>query len=223
MKTPHLAVLQLLIALALLAPLGAPAGAAQDLPIVPAARPPAGKYLFVEVWVHVDGTGKLPALMVDFPGYSFDPATGRLAPFFAEATLPQLQTSDWGFEGRGMSRSRAAGGGVSSGLEVIAGLPYTTTVSIGTGATHSYGEQLRSAPVTLVAVAADGTLVADIDGERVVLAPGGRWSRLVTADLVNEQFDGRYLITSSVTNYGWHDRAQIAGIQWYIRLPAVLH
>jgi hypothetical protein len=96
-------------------------------------------------------------------------------------------------------------------------------VSIGTGATHSYGEQLRSAPVTLVAVAADGTLVADIDGERVVLAPGGRWSRLVTADLVNEQFDGRYLITSSVTNYGWHDRAQIAGIQWYIRLPAVLH
>lgn len=36
------------------------------------------KYLFVRYWVHVEGSGSLPALMIDFPTFFFDAATGEL-------------------------------------------------------------------------------------------------------------------------------------------------
>ncbi|MFL5807497.1 MAG: hypothetical protein ACJ8CR_37945 [Roseiflexaceae bacterium] len=191
---------------------------------LPAARigmlPPPGMYLFVELWNELGGSGNLPAIAIDFPGYSFDPVTGRLEPFFAP--LPPLLSSDWGFIGDGMSRAGAAGGGISSGLRPLASLPYTTTIQIGTGAAGVYGEETRMALVVLLAADAAGTLIADIDGERVSLAPGRRWSRTVEADLVTETYNGRYRLTSSVANYGWHARALINGPMRFAWLPVVL-
>jgi hypothetical protein len=216
MRTLRSLLLYLLLGTALVALIGAPAAHGQGA--TPATKPPPGEYLFVEIWTAVSGTGKLPRLCIDFPGYTFDRSSGALAPFFAD-TLPPLLPSEWGFSGRGMSRSGAAGCGTASSLEPIASLPYTTTVGIGTGTAGEYGEQLRSAEVYLIAIAADGQLTANIEGESVTLAPGQRWSKVVGADFKNDAFDGYYEITSSVTNYGWNDRARIKGPTHFIWLP----
>src|SRR5689334_3519429 len=113
--------LYLLAGAALIAHVGAPSARAQP----PATQPPPGEYLFVETWTQVSGTGNLPQLCIDFPGYEFDPSSGALKPFFA-ATLPPLLPSAWGFSGGGESRTGAAGCGVSSSLTPIASLPFTT-------------------------------------------------------------------------------------------------
>jgi len=196
--------------LSLIAPGSAPARAEAPLP---------GQYLFVEIWFHVDGVGHLPSLCIDFPGYAFDQQTGRLAMFFQP--LPALAPGDGGFAGRGEQRSGAAGCGVGSHLATLASLPYTTTVTVGTGGTTGFGEERRAAPVVLQSVDGAGTLTADIDGERVTLAPGERWSRLVEADLVNQTYNGHYVMTSSVTNYGWQLRALIQGQQQFVWMPLV--
>ncbi len=216
MRTYVSLLLYVLLGAALVALVGTPAVRGQ--PAAPVTQPPPGEYLFVETWTAVSGTGKLPRLCIDFPGYTFDPSSGALAPFFG-STLPPLLTSVWGFSGSGSSRTGAAGCGAASGLEPIAGLPYTTTIGIGTGFTGEYGEQLRSAEVELIAITADGQLTAAIDGESMTLAPGQRWSKVVGADLKNDMFDGHYEITSSVTNYGWHDRARIQGPTHFVWLP----
>lgn len=188
----------------------------------PAAQASApSEYGFVEIWTAVSGSGRLPRLCIDFPGYTYDPSTGQLAPFFPSAGLPALPPSAWGYAGNGHSRSGAAGCGVASDLAPIASLPYHTTVAIGTGATTDYGEQTRSADVELLAVAPDGQLSAIIDGTPVILAPGQRWSRVVGADLKNETFDGHYEITASVTYYGRHDRALIQGPTQFVWLPVM--
>jgi hypothetical protein len=216
MRTLRSLLLYLLLGAALVGLVGAPAVHSQ--PATPVTQPPPGKYLFVETWTAVSGTGNLPRLCIDFPGYEFDPSTGALKPVFAD-TLPPLLPSAWGFSGRGHSRTGAAGCGVASGLGPIASLPYTTTVGIGTGATGEYSEQLRYAEVELIAITTDGQLTATIDGESMTLAPGQRWSKVVGADLKNDMFDGHYEITSSVTNYGWHDRARIQGPTHFVWLP----
>jgi hypothetical protein len=208
--------LYLLLGAALVASVGAPAAHSQAA--TPATRPPPGEYLFVETWTAVSGTGKLPRLCIDFPGYTFDPSSGALAPSFA-SRLPPLLPSAWGFSGSGHSRTGAAGCGAASDLAPIASLPYSTTVAIGTGTAGEYGEQLRWAEVTLIAITADGQLTATIDGETVTLDPGQRWSKVVGAALKNDMFDGHYEITSSVTNYGWNDRAWIQGPTHFIWLP----
>src|SRR3569832_154687 len=115
-----------LICATLLAPAGAAARHAQ-----PAS--PASAYLFVEIWTEVSGTGTLPALCIDFPGYQFEPNSGRMARFFEP--LPKLLLSDLGFLRLGQCRTGAAGGGASSQLAPIASLPYTTTIALGTGST----------------------------------------------------------------------------------------
>lgn len=207
------------VAILLLA-LAAAGGIALGADSGPVAKPPPGQYLFVESWTAVSGTGKLPQLCIDFPGYSFDTSSGMLAPFSGSA-LPPLLPSAWGFAGSGESRSGAAGCGAASDLRPIASLPYSTTVGVGTGTTSDYGEQLRSAPVELLAITADGQLTARIDGETVMLAPGQSWRKVVGADLKNDAFDGHYEITSSVTNYGWHDRASIHGPTQFNWLPMI--
>ena len=216
MGTLRSLLLYLLLGAALVSFAGIPAVHSQAA--APATQPPPGEYLFVETWTEVSGTGKLPRLCIDFPGYTFDPSSGALAPFFAD-TLPALRPSAWGFSGSGSSRTGGAGCGAASSLDPIASLSYTTTVSIGTGTTGEYGEQLRWAEVELIAITADGQLTATIDGETVTLDPGQRWSKVVGADLKNDTFDGHYEITSSVTNYGWHDRTRIQGPTHFIWLP----
>jgi len=207
----------LIVCAALAAPAGAAARRAQ--PRSPAASPP-GAYLFVEVWTAVGGTGKLPTLCIDFPGYQFDPSSGHMARFFGE--IPPLLPSQLGFEGRGESRAGAAGCGAASALTPIASLPYTTTVAIGTGAISGVAAQTRAGEVVLLAIDSAGSLNATIDGASVTLPPGGRWEHVAGADLQSPPYDGHYVVTSSVTNYGWNDRAQIEGPTQFIWLPLVI-
>ncbi|MFN8567840.1 MAG: hypothetical protein U0Z44_10055 [Kouleothrix sp.] len=83
----------------------------------PVAQPPPGTYLFVELWVEVRGTGTLPPLIVEAPGYQFNPPTGVLLPTLQP--IPPLYPSSWGFAGHGTSRKGAAGSGTRSNLSVI--------------------------------------------------------------------------------------------------------
>jgi hypothetical protein len=201
-----------LVCAALVAPAGATARQAQP------AGPPAA-YLFVEIWTEVSGTGTLPQLCIDFPGYQFEPSSGRMARFFEP--LPALRPSDLGFLGEGQSRTGAAGCGASSQLAPIASLPYTTTIALGTGATSGVHEETRTATVVLRSVDQSGALSATIDGADVTLPPGARWQHAAGADLASAPFNGHYLVTASVANYGWNDRARIEGITQSIWLPLV--
>jgi len=187
----------------------------------PITQPPAGQYLFVEFWVAIAGTGQLPMLCIDFPGYHFDAAQGRLAPF-ADAELPQLAASDWGLAGNGTSRAGAAGCGAASGLEPVNSLPYTTTLHIATGEPDDFGVDLRTARVALQAISAGGTLTTTIDGTEVILATGEDWSRTVTVDLATDAFTGQYQVTSSVTNYGWQSRTNIQRAEQVVWLPLLV-
>lgn len=176
-------------------------------PLEGVLQPPAGKYLFVEVWVTVDGTGHLPQLMIDFPSYRLDRENGALGYYIGGASL-ELGPGDWGLAGRGSSRGGDAGGGAASQLEHIQGLPYNTTVRIFTGQASGMGmEKMRSAAVVVEAVDGEGRLMATIDGETVLLLPGEAWSRTVEADVRTPEGQGHYRITSWVTNYGWLERS----------------
>ncbi len=173
------------------------------------SQPPQGKYLFVEVWVKVEGTGRLPGLAIDFPGYSFDGATGVLKPSGFAQGFSSLAPTDWGYVGEGSSRQPSAGTGIGSQLTVLNRFPHMTTVRIGTGKTSDNMEETRPTAVELLAVSADGKLTANIDGAKATLAPGESWSRVAEADLNAPPFNGRYKVTSTVTNYGWQDRAKL--------------
>lgn len=184
-------------------------------PIDPVKAPPAGAYLFVELWTVVDGDGTLPRLAVDFPDYRFNPATGTLASFNPGRPIA-LAPASWGFLGHGLSRRGAAGTGAYSSLTEIASLPYSTTLDVFTGRLHSETggsridpEEMRSAPVTLVAAAGDGSLEVEIGGEHTILAPGERWERTVESDVSTGRYNGHYRVTSSLANYGWQARDRI--------------
>ena len=169
------------------------------------SSPPEGKYLLVELGTIVDGEGKMPAIAIDFPGYRFDPEKGALEPF--GPPLPPLPPQAWGYLGSGTGRRGDAGMGAASSLTVIDSVPYQAEVGVFTGAVRPDGfEGTRVVPVVLERVAEDGTLAALIDGERSILAPGGRWERVVEADVKQDDIDGHYVVTSFVVNNGWRAR-----------------
>jgi hypothetical protein len=179
-------------------------------------QPPGGKYLFVEFWNKVDGTGNLPAMAIDFPFYRFDSKTGSLKPF-GPAKAFTLAPTDVGFFGHGTSRSGAAGTGAVSDLATISKLPYSIEIALPTGSIKTTSglpqEEWRQADLKLLAVAEDGSLLLEIDGERVTLPPGDKWSRTTEADVNADNYNGQLVVTSMLTNYGWHDRRQIAGAE----------
>jgi hypothetical protein len=177
---------------------------------------PSGKYLFVEFWNKVDGTGDLPAMAIDFPFYRFDPQTGSLKPF-GPAKAFTLAPADVGFFGHGTSRSGAAGTGAASDLATISNLPYSTEIALPTGSIKTTSglpqEEWRQADLKLLAVAEDGSLLLEIDGERVTLPPGEKWSHTTEADVNADKYNGHLVVTSSLANYGWQNRAQLTGSQ----------
>jgi hypothetical protein len=179
-------------------------------------QPPSGKYLFVEFWNKVDGTGQLPAMAIDFPFYRFDSKTGSLRPFGSAKSFT-LAPGDWGFFGHGTSRSGAAGTGAASDLATISNLPYSIEITLPAGSiTTAAGfpqEEWRQANLELLAISTDGTLVFEIDGEQVTLPAGEKWSRATEADVNVDKYNGHLAITSSLTNYGWQDRSRLTGSQ----------
>jgi hypothetical protein len=171
-----------------------------------------GKYLFVQYWNQVSGTGTLPALAIDFPDYRFDPDTGSLSSFNPSQaiTLPQ---GAWGFLGNGTSRSGDAGTGAVSSLDAIDQIPYSTNVAMFTGSFNPQAapnmEETKAVAVKILTVAADGDISIELNGQIITLEPGQSWTRTVEADVNEGRYNGHLTLTSTLTNYGWQERAKI--------------
>jgi hypothetical protein len=171
-----------------------------------------GKYLFIEFWNHVSGSGTLPALAIDFPDYRFDPTTGTLSSFNPSQTIT-LTPKAAGFLGRGTSRSEAAGTGAVSSLITIDQIPYSTEVHVFTGAVDPQAapnmEETRTVVLKILSVAEDGTISIELDGEVITLVPEQNWKQTIETDFKKGQYNGHLTLTSMLTNYGWQDRAKI--------------
>lgn len=180
------------------------------------SRPPGGKYLFIQYWNKVAGTGTLPALAIDFPDYRFDPQAGTLSPFVPGRSITLASTS-WGFIGHGTSRSGAAGTGAVSSLSTIDRLAYSIDVAKYTGAVDLQAgpnmEETKQVGLKVLAVADDGSILIEIDNQPITLAVGESWTQTVEADVNEGQYTGHLSMTSTLTNYGWQDRSQITGSQ----------
>jgi hypothetical protein len=172
-------------------------------------KPPEGKYLFVQKWVKREATGW---------GFSWGP--DRIHYYIFDPVLRLLQTkthiiyldfkpTTWGLIGDGHSSQGDAGREYGSGVVLMQAFPYKTEIEVFTGKVEKSSESMTSIPVELLAVSADGVLLVEIDGRRMVLAPNESWSRVVEADVANEVSNGHLIITSSVINYGWIDISNI--------------
>jgi hypothetical protein len=171
-----------------------------------------GKYLFIQYWNSVAGTGKLPALAIDFPDYRFDPTTGTLSSFNPNQAITLASTA-LGFIGRGTSRSGDAGTGAVSSLKTIDQLPYSIDVAMFTGSINLQAvpnmEETKPVGLKVLSVADDGTISIELDNKTITLAPGQSWVQTVDADLNKGQYKGHLTMTSTLTNYGWQDRSKI--------------
>ncbi len=70
-------------------------------------------------------------------------------------------------------------------------------------------EETRQVTLTVLSVAEDGTISAGLDGQTLTLAPGQSWKQTVEKDIRFDQYNGHLILTSTLTNYGWQDRAKI--------------
>jgi hypothetical protein len=171
-----------------------------------------GRYLFIQYWNNVTGKGTLPALAIDFPDYRFDPTTGTLSSFNPNQELA-LAASSLGFIGHGTSLSGDAGTGAVSSLDTIDQVPFATDVDIFTGAVNLQAapnmEETKAVGLKVLSVAEDGSITIELDGQMLTLAPGQSWTRTVETDVNEGQSNGHLILTSTLTNYGWQDRAKI--------------
>jgi hypothetical protein len=170
------------------------------------------KYLFIQYWNNVAGTGKLPTLAIDFPDYRFDPIAGTLSSFNPSQSITLAPTAT-GFIGHGTSRSGDAGTGAVSSLDTINQIPYSTDVAMFTGAVNLQAapnmEETKAVTLKILSIAEDGTIFIEIDQQVLTLAPGESWKQTTEADIKEGQYNGHLTMTSTLTNYGWHDRAKI--------------
>jgi len=195
-------------------------GVTQDLATPPPSAtttsgldgPPSGKYLFIQYWNKVAGTGTLPALAIDFPDYGFDPKTGTLSPFNPNRSITLASTA-LGFIGHGTSRSGDAGTGAVSSLDTIDQLPYSIDVGMFTGSVNLQAgpnmEETKPVGLKVLSVAEDGTISIELDNQTITLAPGQSWTQTVEAGVNEGQYKGLLTMTSTLTNYGWQDRSKI--------------
>ena len=171
-----------------------------------------GKYLFIQYWNKVDGTGSLPALAIDFPDYRFDPENGTLEAFNPSQAIT-LSPADWGFVGHGTSRSGDAGTGAVSSLETISQIPFSMDVGMFTGSFNLQAapnmEETRRLALRVISVGEDGTVAFELADQTFTLAPGQSWTQTTQADVNEGKYNGHLTLTSTLTNYGWQDRAKI--------------
>ena len=184
---------QIFMAMVVMVSLAACSSSSVALPItVGTAQVPPGKYLFVEQWTHITGQGKMPAMMIDFPAYRFDPATGELGVYIAPpGTSFKLPEGAIGYLGLGTSRSGAAGGGAASWLEPIKGLPFKTD------------------NLTILAVNVEGTVVLEYKGNQIVLKWGEEWKSTSRSQVLPPEGMGVLETTERISNFGFQDKDKI--------------
>jgi hypothetical protein len=171
-----------------------------------------GKYLFIEYWNSISGTGTLPALAIDFPDYRFDPTTGVLSSFNPNQSITLASTA-MGFIGHGTSRSGDAGTGAVSSLDTINQLPFSIDIAQFTGAVNLQAapnmEETKPVGLIILSVAEDGTISIELDRQEITLAVGQSWKQTTETDMHEGQYNGHLVMTSTLTNFGWQDRAKI--------------
>jgi hypothetical protein len=175
-------------------------------------HPASGKYLFIQYWNNVTGTGTLPALAIDFPDYRFDPATGALSSFNPNLSISLAPTA-LGFIGQGFSLSEAAGTGAVSHLDTIDQLPYSIEVQMFTGSINLQGgpnmEETKPVVLSVLSIAEDGTISIRLGDQTITLAPGKSWTKTMQANVNQGKYKGNLTMTTTLTNFGWQDRAMI--------------
>lgn len=152
---------------------------------------PAGKYLFIDHHLHVEGVcveGECqPGPEIDFPTYTFAQETGTLNSWLALDVSDDLKV----VVGNGTSLGGVAGGGAGTRLTEV----YTVPAEIG--------------GLRIVQVDLDGTAYLEYGGELLVLAPGESWTN--TTEEVRQQDAGKARLTTTdrIVNYGILDTARI--------------
>ncbi len=134
-----------------------------------AAEVPEGKYLLVEFITEI----KLcwpHEMRIDFPFYEYE--DGILS-----GSAPGPNELIIGYFGQYTTPAPGSGFGVSSELKEIRYLPF-----------HGAG-----APVTVLSIDSDGTVVADVNGEVVKLKAGKGWSYTDLGEACDKRGNERYI------------------------------
>jgi hypothetical protein len=173
------------------------------------SQAPEGKYLFVQKWIKEEGTGRGFSWGPDRTHYYIFNPVSRILNTNCLKEKFKFEPTTWGFMGNVYSAYGNTGGQIRGVLDLIQAFPNKTEIEVFTGKVDGRLEDFISIPVELLAVTAEGVLLVEIEGRCMVLAPNESWSRVVEADVANEAANGHLIITSSVTNYGWIDIANI--------------
>lgn len=169
----------------------------------PGSAAPQGRFLFVEQAEEARVEGPEVCLnlnvMLDFPNYEYDPATGTLGGYGGAAATVRLDPNLplVGFAGYSTTMS-----GTYSYLAAIQTLPFTNDLDLALyRETPSEQRQL-----TLIRVDAVGTVVVSIAGNRMILAPGDAW---VLVEISEPSPGCRIESSTTIRNYGLLDQSQL--------------
>lgn len=165
---------------------------------------PEDKFLFVEVWLNVDGTGTVPGgALIDRPGYYFNSETLELS-YKRNNQEEILSSSDFGFIGQGRSLNGTSGGGISSQIITIKDFPLSIDMVIATGNINEQGtSEYITTPILFLSALTDGTLIIEVDSQTINLYPNQPLVFTKEISFSSEKYNGKVITTSSINNYGW--------------------
>lgn len=164
---------------------------------------PEDKFLFIEVWLQIEGVGKVPEALIDRPGYYFNSETLELS-YKRNNKEELLSSSDFGFIGQGRSLHGTSGGGIASGITIIKNFPFSIDMVVATGNINEQGVgEYTITPVVFLSVLSDGTLIIEINNQLINLHPNQ--PLVFTKEIVfsSEKYNGKTISVSSIKNYGW--------------------
>lgn len=171
------------------------------------SKRPEDKFLFVQVWLSIEGIGNVPSALIDRPSYHFDEETKELS-YNRNNEKLLLTLSDFGFIGQGRNLEGTAGGGTGSILIPIRSMPILLEIYVPTGNISQTGyssAELQKLQANITEIYPDGTIYIEIDNELVILKSDEVWLVEKVITYSSDQYDGHKIIKSSIKNYGWLD------------------
>lgn len=171
------------------------------------SKRPEDKFLFIQVWLSIEGIGNVPSALIDRPSYHFDEETKELS-YNRNNEKLLLNLSDFGFIGQGTNLEGTAGGGTGSILIPIKSIPINLEIYVPTGNISQTGyssAELQELQANIIEIYPDGTIYIEIDNELVILKSNEVWLVEKVITYSSDQYDGYKNIKSSIKNYGWLD------------------
>lgn len=146
--------------------------------------------LFINFWTERKGkiiSGDVPAMMIDFPTYSYDENARRLEGLINFQIIDSLIA----IIGIGQNLSGDAGGGAASMLYGIYSLPY------------------EQGAIRIERVQLNGTAELFFQGKKIILRPGEEWRKKEVK--IEDVGSGRieYTITYTIKNHGWIQKTNV--------------